>query len=106
MQMVWVRKGNKIWQEGGRQQYRCKECERQMIEKPKYKRMRGEDLESAIKMRDEGMSYAATGRVPGYAESTIKVHLYDSCGVFVSKSRKDFKDKHRRAVVLCGKEEE
>jgi hypothetical protein len=40
-----------------------------MIEKPRYKRIREGDLKIAMKMRDEGMSYAAIGRVLGYAES-------------------------------------
>jgi len=65
----------KYGKKGGRQQYKCKDCGRQMIEKPKYKRMREEDLKIAIKMRDEGMSYAAIGRVLGYAESTIRKHI-------------------------------
>jgi transposase-like protein len=65
----------KYGKKGGRQQYKCKECGRQMIEKPRYKRMREEDLKIAMKMRDEGMSYAAIGRVLGYAESTIRKHI-------------------------------
>ncbi len=55
--------------------YLCKECGRQMVERPKYKRMREEDLELAVKMRDEGMSYGAIARVLGYSETTIRTHL-------------------------------
>ncbi len=44
--------------------YLCKECGRQMVERPKCKRM-----------RDEGMSYGAIARVLGYSETTIRMHL-------------------------------
>ena len=59
----------------GRQNYLCRECGRQMVENPKYKRMREEDLELAVKMKDEGMSYSAIARVLGYSEATIRMHL-------------------------------
>jgi len=59
----------------GRQTYLCKECGRRMVERPKYKRMREEDLELAVRMRDEGMSYSAIARVLGYGATTIRTHL-------------------------------
>jgi len=59
----------------GRQNYLCKECGRQMVERPRYKRMREEDLKMVVKMRDEGMSYSAIARVLGYSEATIRMHL-------------------------------
>ena len=59
----------------GRQTYLCKECGRRMVERPKYRRMREEDLKLALKMRDEGMSYGAIARVLGYGETTIRTHI-------------------------------
>ncbi len=59
----------------GRQTYLCKECGRRMVEKPKYKRMREEDLKLALKMRAEGMSYGAIGRVLGYSEAAIRMNI-------------------------------
>ncbi len=59
----------------GRQTYLCKECGRRMVERPKYKRMREEDLKMAVKMKDEGMSYSAIARVLGYGATTIRTHI-------------------------------
>ena len=59
----------------GRQTYLCKDCGRRMVERPKYKRMREEDLKVALKLRKEGMSYGAIARALGYGEATIRWHI-------------------------------
>jgi len=56
MQVVWVSGSGEEREKERREAELCKECGRQMVERPRYKRMREEDLKMAVKMRDEGMS--------------------------------------------------
>ncbi len=55
----------------GRQQWLCRECGRQMVERPKRKKMTEEEIKMAVKMRDEGMSYRAIARVMGYSLTAV-----------------------------------